>query len=140
MDGGRRGEPHSRGGARALTGRRATRRLTFLQFSPMPLQEFDAIPPRDLAPGFHARLVHSERMTIARVDVDAGAELPEHAHPHEQVTTLLSGDFELTVGGEVHRLRAGSIVVIPGGVRHSARALTTCRVLDVFQPVREDYR
>ena len=106
----------------------------------MSLLDFDAVPVRDLAPGFHARLVHAERMTIARVDVDAGSSLPAHAHPHEQVTTLLAGDFELTVAGEVHRMRAGSIVVIPGGVTHSARALTACRVMDVFQPVREDYR
>ena len=106
----------------------------------MSLIDFAEIPVRDLAPGFHARLVHAERMTIARVDIDAGSALPEHAHPHEQITTLVAGDFELTVGGEVHRMRAGCVVVIPGGVRHSALALTACRVIDVFQPVREDYR
>jgi quercetin dioxygenase-like cupin family protein len=37
-------------------------------------------------------------------------------------------------------LAAGDVVVIPGGVTHSARSLTPCRILDVFSPVREDYR
>ena len=106
----------------------------------MPLLDLDAIPPRDLAPGFHARLLHTDRMTLARVDIDAGSALPEHAHPHEQITTLLEGDFELTVDGTPHRMRAGEAFVIPGGVRHSARAFTACRVIDVFQPARDDYR
>ena len=104
------------------------------------LLDFDTLPTRELAPGFHARLVHTDRLTIARVDIVAGSALPEHAHPHEQVTTLLDGDFELTVAGEAHRLRPGQVVVIPGGVRHSARAFTACRVMDVFQPARDDYR
>jgi quercetin dioxygenase-like cupin family protein len=106
----------------------------------MPLLDFDALPMRELAPGFRARLVHTDRVTIARVDVAAGSVLPEHAHPHEQVTTLLEGDFELVVDGVAHRLRPGHAFVIPGGVRHSARAFTPCRVMDVFQPPRDDYR
>ena len=35
---------------------------------------------------------------------------------------------------------AGQVFVIPPDVPHSGRALTRCRVLDVFAPVREDYR
>ena len=64
----------------------------------------------------------------------------EHAHPHEQVTTCLSGEFELTVDGSVHRLAAGQSMVIAGGARHSGRAIVACKMLDVFQPPRDDYR
>jgi quercetin dioxygenase-like cupin family protein len=106
----------------------------------MPLVDLDALTSRDLAPGFHARLVHTDRLTLARVDIDAGAILPEHSHPHEQLTTLISGEFELRLGGEVQQLRPGMVAVIPGGVPHSARAITPCQVIDVFQPTREDYR
>ena len=77
---------------------------------------------------------------IARVEVRADARLPQHAHPHEQVTTVLSGELELTVAGEVKVLRPGMVAFIPGGVPHSARAITACQVLDVFHPVRDDYR
>ena len=106
----------------------------------MPFLDFAALPVRELAPGFRARLLHTAQMTVARVDVAAGAVLPEHAHPHEQITTLLAGDFELTVGGETRRLAPGAVVVIPGGVSHGARAFSDCQVLDVFQPPREDYQ
>ena len=53
---------------------------------------------------------------------------------------MLAGTLELTVSGETHTLRPGDVFVIPPGVLHSGRALSQCRVLDVFAPVREDYR
>ena len=98
------------------------------------------IEPFEISRGFHARLIHTETMTIAFIDVDAGAELPEHAHVHEQVTNLLEGEFEFVLGGETMLLRPGLSVAIPSNVPHSGRALTRCRILDVFSPVREDFR
>ena len=106
----------------------------------MPFLDYGDITPREIAPGFSARFVHTPAVTVARVNVRRDAKLPSHAHPHEQLTTVLSGELELTVAGEVQVLRPGMVAFIPGGVPHSARALTACEVLDVFHPVREDYR
>lgn len=106
----------------------------------MAFIDYSDIAPREIAPGFSARFVHTPRMTLARVDVRRDARLSSHAHPHEQITTVLSGELELTVAGELRVLRAGMVAFIPGGVPHSAHALTPCEVLDVFHPVREDYR
>lgn len=99
-----------------------------------------SLPVIELLPGFRGRFVHSDAMTFVYWDIARDAEIPEHAHPHEQVVNVFEGDLELIVGGEVHELGAGDVFVIPGDVRHSARGITDCRVLDVFQPVREDYR
>ena len=106
----------------------------------MTFLDYADIAPREIAPGFIARFVHTNGMTLARVAVRADARLPSHAHPHEQLTTVLSGELELTVGGEVRVLRAGMVAFIPGGVPHSAHAITACEVMDVFHPVREEYR
>jgi quercetin dioxygenase-like cupin family protein len=78
-------------------------------------------------------------MTFALWEIDDGAILPEHHHPHEQVVHMLQGDLEITVGGETRVLRAGSVGVIAAHLAHSARALSRCRVMDVFYPRREDY-
>ena len=106
----------------------------------MPLFNWNDIEERELVPGFRVRFVHSEQMTFADWAIEAGASLPEHAHPHEQVANILEGRFELTVGGETWILEPGTIGVVPPNVPHSDRALTDCRILDVFCPVREDYR
>ena len=99
-----------------------------------------AIPPFEISRGFNARFVHSDSMTIAFVDVDEGAQLPEHAHVHEQVTTLLEGRFDLTINGITHHMEPGDVCVIPSNAPHSGKAHTRCRITDVFNPVREDFR
>lgn len=100
----------------------------------------DEIAPREIMPGFHGRFVHTDRMTLAYWKIAKGAVLPLHQHPHEQVVTMRDGSLEITAGNVTHLLGPGDVLVIPGDIPHSGRALTDVDVLDVFQPVREDYR
>ncbi|MFA0889791.1 MAG: cupin domain-containing protein [Synergistales bacterium] len=107
----------------------------------MNVFELEKVQERELAPGFFARMVHSGNMTFAYWRILEGSGLPAHSHPHEQVVNLLEGTFELTVAGESRVLVPGNdVVVVPPNAPHSGRALTPCRILDVFYPVREDYR
>jgi quercetin dioxygenase-like cupin family protein len=98
------------------------------------------LPTREIFPGFTARLIHTERATESWVDATAGASFPEHQHPHEQIVNVLDGELEITVGGVTRRLKAGEVLVIPSEMPHSGRAITNCRVLDVFTPRRDEYR
>ena len=98
------------------------------------------IEEKEIVPGYRAKFVHSENMSLAYWDIDPGAVMPEHSHPHEQIANVLEGRFELTVDGEPRVLEPGMVAVIPGGVSHSGVALTPCRLLDAFHPQREDYR
>lgn len=104
-----------------------------------PMQVW-SLESREIMPGYHGRLVHTERTTHAYWEIDEGAPVPEHHHPHEQVVNMLDGTFELVVDGTPHRLEAGDVLVIPPDVPHSGHAVTACRILDVFAPVREEYR
>ncbi|MDX1645592.1 MAG: cupin domain-containing protein [Longimicrobiales bacterium] len=98
------------------------------------------LEPRELQPGHHGRFIHSQHTTHVYWEIDAGARLPEHSHPHEQVVNVLEGSYELIVDGESFVLQAGDVLVIPGGATHGGGARTDCRILDVFSPVREEYR
>ena len=100
----------------------------------------DEIKEKELVAGFKARFVHSENMTLSYWNIEAGAKLPEHSHPHEQVTSVIEGEFELTVDGETKVLGPGSVVIIPSNVSHSGKSITNSRIIDVFYPIREDYR
>jgi quercetin dioxygenase-like cupin family protein len=106
----------------------------------MALIDLKEVTPIELIPGYHVRFVHSDQMTIANWQIEQDAALPEHSHPHEQILNLISGDFELTVDGTVYHLTPGCTFVLPGGVSHGGRAITPCHIIDVFHPVREDYR
>lgn len=101
--------------------------------------QLDAVKSQEIVPGYQAKFVHSDSMTIAYWDIKAGNCLPSHSHMHEQIMTLLDGEFELTVAGEPHHMVAGDVVVIESNVEHSGRSITDCRAMDVFSPVREDY-
>ncbi|MCJ7716832.1 MAG: cupin domain-containing protein [Anaerolineales bacterium] len=98
------------------------------------------IEEREIVPGYRARFVHSGNMTLAYWNVDPGAALPEHSHPHEQIANVLEGKFELTVDGESRVLEPGRVAVIPGGVSHGGKAITPCQLLDAFYPCRDDYK
>lgn len=106
----------------------------------MTLNELQDIQPKEIAKGFKARFVHTKGFTLSFVDVEAGAVLPEHAHIHEQTSQVIEGQFEMKIGGKTVLLKPGSVVVIPSNLPHSGRALTDCKIHDVFCPVREDYR
>jgi quercetin dioxygenase-like cupin family protein len=53
---------------------------------------------------------------------------------------MIEGEFELIVNGESHLLGANDVFVIPSDAMHSGRAITDCKIIDVFYPIREDYR
>ena len=98
------------------------------------------IPQRELAKGIKGRYFHTDSTTIGYVDIEKGAILPEHSHFHEQTTQIMEGQLEMTIGGVTQVLEPGVITLIPSNVVHGARALTDCKVVDIFCPVREDYR
>ncbi|GAB4246761.1 MAG: cupin domain-containing protein [Ekhidna sp.] len=105
----------------------------------MSFVQLSAIKPKEIIPGYTVRFVHTGNMTFAYWDVKAGSPLPEHSHHHEQVANVLDGEYELTIDGETKRLKPGQVAVIPSNVKHSGMAITDCKLLDVFCPVREDY-
>jgi len=96
---------------------------------------------KEIAPGVRLRSFWGDRMLAAVVDLDPQAVVPMHSHPHEQAGTVLSGALELTIDDETRWLAPGDVYLIPGGVEHSAQTGDApTRVLDVFSPVREEYK
>lgn len=115
-------------------------KLTCFKINSMPKIELSAIEPVELSPGYSARFIHTDHMTFSFLNVKAGSASPEHSHTQEQVAMLTEGEFELTIEGKPVRFGAGSVMVIPSGMRHSGLAITDCKLMDVFTPVREDFK
>ena len=100
----------------------------------------DSIESRELFPGLDAQFIHSQTMTVSIVKIKEGAIVPEHKHVHEQITIMREGNLKINLQGEEHLLTPGDVLVIPSNELHSAKALSNSRVIDIFNPVREDYK
>lgn len=98
------------------------------------------ITPKEIAPGYSARFIHTDNMTFSHLEVKAGSVIAEHSHPHEQVCHIYEGKFQLTIEGITVVFEPGTVIVIPSNAKHSGLALTDCKLMDVFYPVREDYK
>ena len=105
----------------------------------MAAMNLQDLPEKSPFPGWRGKFIRSGSMTFVYWEVPAGTLLPEHSHPHEQVAHMFEGEFEIVVDGVAQRLTPGSVSIIPPNALHSGRAITDCRILDVFSPVREDY-
>ena len=98
------------------------------------------IPVKTLAPGIMGHYAHGENATFGFVELEKGSIVPLHHHVHEQITYILEGQLDMLIDGIECPMTAGMYHVIPSNVPHSAVAATNCKVIDVFGPVREDYK
>jgi quercetin dioxygenase-like cupin family protein len=92
-------------------------------------------------PGVTVRTCAAERLMLSLAEFEPHAVVEEHSHPHEQVGMVLEGRAVFHIGGEEKTLGPGEMFRIPGGVKHRVVALDKpVKALDVFYPIREDYR
>jgi quercetin dioxygenase-like cupin family protein len=102
---------------------------------------FDDVRPFELIEGVTGRPLFGESAMINVIEFEAGSTVPPHSHPHEQLGIVLRGMQALVVDGVAHELGPMEGYVLPGGVEHSAYCGPQgATVVDIFQPVREDYR
>lgn len=106
----------------------------------MPFIDIDTVPPLDIFPGCRIRTPYGRNLMLSYVQIDAGAVVPTHRHPHEQAGLVLQGRLEFTIGDETRTLGPGAMFIIPPDTPHRVVAMGgPAVVLDVFSPVREDY-
>ena len=105
----------------------------------MTQYDWNSMPAEQLNPQVARRVVHTENLTIARLEIAREAVVPEHSHVNEQVATVERGALRFVIAGRELVLRAGQSVAIPSNVPHSVVALEDTTVVDVFSPRRDDW-
>ena len=92
-------------------------------------------------PGVAVYTTHTDRLMLSLVEFQPHAVVEEHSHPHDQMGILIDGELDFTIGGQRQTVRPGQMWRIPGGVKHKAVAgAAGAKAMDVFHPVREEYR
>lgn len=105
----------------------------------MKVYRLKDVQERELVPGGKVRFVHSDAMTLAFWKFAAGSLLPEHAHPHEQILSVVEGTVEFTIDGEKEIVEAPASIIIPSNAVHSGKCRTGCILIDAFNPRRDDF-
>ena len=105
----------------------------------MNLYIWEQLPAEQMNAQIVRKVIHTEQMTIARLNIQKGAVVPEHAHINEQVANVERGALKFHIGGVDLVVGAGESLVIPPNVPHGVVALEDCVVTDVFTPRREDW-
>lgn len=82
---------------------------------------------------------YDDKIMLVQVHFSEGGIGALHEHYHSQVTYVVSGEFELTIGDEVRLLKGGDSFYIPPHVCHGAVCKKEGMLIDVFSPIREDF-
>ncbi len=106
----------------------------------MPFIDYNTKETVTIFPGVQSAMEHAGPITYGCVTLEEGVVVPVHDHPHEQWTYILEGTMEFTLHGETQTLLPGMGAYIPSHAKHGAVAVTACKVIDVFTPIREDYK
>ena len=81
----------------------------------------------------------NDNLMVVEVHFEAGTVAPRHHHRHEQITYVISGKFEFTVGDDTYVVSAGDSLYKQPDIVHGATCLEAGTLLDVFTPHREDF-
>ncbi|CAM4152165.1 cupin domain-containing protein [Vibrio agarivorans] len=94
----------------------------------------------DLGEGISRKvLAHNDNMMAVEVHFESGAVGAMHSHPHEQLTYVLSGKFEFTIGEETKVVEAGDTMYKEPNIEHGCVCLEAGVLIDNFTPMRKDF-
>lgn len=105
----------------------------------MKLHRWNSILPEQLSAMLARQAIHTDRLTISRLELKKGAVVPDHHHENEQITILMAGKLQFVSADEDITIEAGEVLQIPSNVVHRVIALEDSWVFDLFAPVRADW-
>lgn len=98
------------------------------------------IPEEHVTDLFSRRFFTGEKITMAFLTIRKGSTVPRHVHESEQFSYCISGSLNFKVGDQELVLRPGELLEIPSNVPHEAWAEEDFTGIDVFSPIRADWR
>ena len=84
-------------------------------------------------------LAHDSAMMAVEVEFEEGAVGAMHTHPHVQISYVLEGEFEATIGGETKIISKGDTYYTAPDVPHGVVCRKSGKLLDIFTPERQDF-
>ncbi|NSW57371.1 MAG: cupin domain-containing protein [Armatimonadetes bacterium] len=85
------------------------------------------------------KVVTLENVMFVLFRLRKGADAPPHSHPHEQLSTMLSGRIIAHIGDEQLELGPMQGYRVPANVPHKVTVLEDALILDAFSPIRREF-
>ena len=102
--------------------------------------KLNEIPEEKVSDLFSRKFFTGDKITFAFLNIKKGCVVPLHSHESEQFSYCISGAMDFKIGGEELTLKAGEMDQIPSNVLHEAVATEDFTGIDVFSPIRVDWR
>ncbi|MDO6738420.1 cupin domain-containing protein [Wenyingzhuangia sp. 2_MG-2023] len=102
---------------------------------------FDSETPWEtVAEGVQRQIMgYDDKIMLVKAKFETGGIGQMHEHYHSQVTYVVDGAFELTIGEVTKMVKGGDSFYIPPHVMHGAICREAGLLIDVFSPIREDF-
>lgn len=84
-------------------------------------------------------LGYNGNLMMVKIYFDLGAIGAKHSHSHSQTSYIEKGKFEVTIDYETNTLTGGDAFYVPPDIVHGVKALEPGVLIDVFNPIREDF-
>jgi quercetin dioxygenase-like cupin family protein len=98
------------------------------------------IPVESPSEGIARQMVVGQNLMICRFRFAPFLVTPEHRHPHEQTSLVMSGRVRFFIEGEERICSPGDVLHFPSNCLHGATMMDEEVVLiDIFTPLREDF-
>jgi quercetin dioxygenase-like cupin family protein len=108
--------------------------------APSAFRTWNGVDPWHFADGVRLHAIGGEQILLCRVSYEPGKQVPEHDHEHtEQVMAIVEGEVTVTVEDETREVKAGDVVVINRGVKHSLYSESGVTFFEALAPVPLDH-
>ena len=84
-------------------------------------------------------LAFDSDLMVVRVNFEKGAVGYAHQHPHQQISYVAEGTFEVDIDGKFEILSAGDAFQVSSNQLHGVKCLEAGVLIDSFSPLREDF-
>ena len=105
----------------------------------MPNYDWKSVEKEQMNPLLMRQVIHGDLMTVARLELKVGCNVPQHSHINEQIAMVQSGRALFNLDGDETVVGAGEVVRIPPNVPHFVTVIEDCVIFDLFSPRREDW-
>ncbi len=77
-------------------------------------------------------VVRKKTGTVTVFAFDIGQGLSEHTAPFDALVVVLDGEAQITIGGHLHRVKEGEMIVMPAGIPHVLQAAQRFKMMLVM--------